>query len=245
MAGMPETVVIGRRYQSWEGVAHGGYVAGLAAARVGPECEVTLRHAAPFDQELRLEHGDDGQVEITDGDAVIVRGAPADVQVEPPPPVPFEEAASREWVHDTLTDHPTPDCFCCGYQRAEGDGLRVFPAPVPERELGQVAAGWIPAPAFAGDDRSLRTEFVWAALDCPGFWGMALSIGHMPNVITIRLGASLRGPVRPGEPHVVMGWPIAHRGRKFLCGSAIFGPDGTLRAAGRATWLAVRDLPVG
>ncbi|MFN2589495.1 MAG: hypothetical protein ABR518_01840, partial [Actinomycetota bacterium] len=79
--------------------------------------------------------------------------------------------------------------------------------------------------------------------DCPGFWGMALSISHMPSVITIRLAASVRGPVRADEAHVVIGWPISHRGRKFLCGSAIFGRDGDMRAVGRATWLRVNTLP--
>jgi hypothetical protein len=242
---MPERVVIGSRFESWDGIAHGGYVSGVAASWVGPDCEVTLRQAAPFDQELTVERGEDGEVELRDGAAVVARGAPADVRIQVPEPIPFQEAISRKWSHDKLTDHPTPNCFCCGYERAEGDGLRVFPAPIPERELGQVAAAWVPDPAFAGDDGCLRTEFVWAALDCPGFWGMALSIGHMPNVITIRLAASVRGVVRPGEPHVVMGWPIEHRGRKFLCGSAIFGPDDDLLASGRATWLAVRELPVG
>lgn len=242
---MSERVVVERRYESWEGTAHGGYVAGLAAARVGPACEVTLRSAAPFGRPLAVERGPDGQVELRDADTVVVRGAPAQVRMDVPAPIPYDEAASHVWDHDSLTDHPTPNCFCCGYDRAEGDGLRVFPAPVEGSELGHVAAPWIPHPAFAGEDGCVRTEFVWAALDCPGFWGMALFLGHMPNVITIRLASFIDGPVRTGERHIVLGWPIQHRGRKYLCGSAIYDANGDLLAAGRATWLAVRDVPTG
>ncbi|HJP64771.1 MAG TPA: hypothetical protein VKA30_00545 [Actinomycetota bacterium] len=242
---MSDVVVIDRRYASWEGTAHGGYVAGLAASRVGPNCEVSLRSAAPFDRDLSVEHGPDGQVELRDGPTVVVRGAPADVRIDVPALVPYEEAASHVWDLDKLNDHPTPYCFCCGHEREEGDGLRVFPAPIKGRSLGHVAAPWVPHPTFANGDGSLRTEFVWTALDCPGFWGMALFLGHMPNVITIRLASFIEGPVRAGERHVVLGWPIEHRGRKYVCGSAIYGPSGDLLAAGRATWLAVRDVPTG
>jgi hypothetical protein len=240
---MSDVVSIDPRFHSWDGVAHGGYVAGLVGGRVGPGAEVTLRQAAPFQTPLAIEGNGDGQLELTQDGEVIARAASADTHVELPEPVSFETAAKLEWNHDTLNEHPTPHCFCCGYERAKGDGLRVFPAPIPGRKLGQVVAPWVPDPAFADGDGALRPEFVWAALDCPGFWGMALSISHMPNVITIRLAASLMAPVMAEERHVVMGWPISHRGRKFLCGSAIFGPKGDVRAVGRATWLKVNTLP--
>src|SRR5437867_7615995 len=102
MAGMSDVVVVERRYESWEGTAHGGYVAGLAAARVGPECEVTLRNAAPFDRALQVERGSDGQVELRDGDDVVVRGTPAEVHIDVPEPIPYEQAASHIWDHDKL-----------------------------------------------------------------------------------------------------------------------------------------------
>jgi hypothetical protein len=86
-------------------------------------------------------------------------------------------------------------------------------------------------------------QYVWAALDCPSFWGIVQSLPAMPNVVTIRLAGSLMRPVRAEEPHVVLGWPIEHRGRRMIGGSAIFGPEGDLLAASRVTWLEVRGLP--
>ena len=243
MADMSDVVVIDPRFHSWDGVAHGGYVAGLVGGRVGTNAEVTLRQAAPFDVPLSIGGNGDGEIALTLEDAVIARGGPSEPNVDLPEPVSFKTATKLEWNHDTLNEHPTPHCFCCGYERAKGDGLRVFPAPIPGRPLGQVVAPWVPDAAFAGPDGALRPEFVWAALDCPGFWGMALSISHMPNVITIRLAATLNGTIKADVRHVVMGWPISHHGRKFLCGSAIFGPDGDVLAAGRATWLRVNALP--
>ncbi|HEX9235844.1 MAG TPA: hypothetical protein VF972_06160, partial [Actinomycetota bacterium] len=71
---MAERVVIERRFQSWDGVAHGGYVAGLVGGRLGPASEVTLRQAAPFDVPLAIEQ-DDGHVALTFDGGVIARAA--------------------------------------------------------------------------------------------------------------------------------------------------------------------------
>jgi acyl-coenzyme A thioesterase PaaI-like protein len=238
---MPEVLSIDRRFHSWEGVAHGGYVAGQLARRVGPACEVSLRQAVPFDTPMRLSQDSRGRITLGADGTVMARAEAADVRVEVPAPVCFAEAAATAWNHVSIPVHPTPTCFCCGYERVDGDGLRIWPGSLPGRDT--VAAAWIPHPSFAGDHGTLDLTYVWAALDCPSFWGIVQNLQGMPNVVTIRMAGSILGPVRVERPHVVLGWPIEHGRRRMIGGSAIFGPDGDLLAASRVTWLEVRDLP--
>jgi hypothetical protein len=238
---MFDVLTIGRRFHSWQGVAHGGYVAGLLASRAGPACEVTLRQAIPFDTEMHLSEDEHGRITLVENGAVMARAEPSEVEVEVPAPVSFADAAVTAWSHASIPLHPTPTCFCCGYDRDEGEGLRIWPGSLPGRDT--VAAAWVPHPSFAGEDGTMDLRYVWAALDCPSFWGIVQTLPGMPNVVTIRMAGSVRAPVRVEEPHVVLGWPIEQRRRRMIGGSAIFGPDGDLLAASRVTWLEVRDLP--
>ena len=74
--------------------------------------------------------------------------------------------------------HPFPTCFACGTDRAEGDGLRIFPGPVADQDgATRVAATWTPHPsvaedfhAYVDDHRAPRWPLTWAALDCIGGW---------------------------------------------------------------------------
>jgi hypothetical protein len=45
--------------------------------------------------------------------------------------------------------------------------------------------------------------------------------------------------VAPGEPCVVLGWPLGVDGRKHLAGSAVYAPGGRLVAIARAVWIEV------
>jgi hypothetical protein len=234
-------ITVERRFHSWPTVAHGGYVAGHLAARLDGPCEVTLRQAVPFDTPLTVRQDDRGRIVLGTDGAVMMRAQPTDLDVQVPAPVSFSEAAATAWDHASIPRHPTPTCFCCGYDRNEGDGLRVWPGSLPGRRT--VAAGWIPHAVFGGESGALELPYVWAALDCPSFWGIVQWLPAMPNVVTIRLEGQVLGPVHAAQQHVVLGWPIAHRGRRMIGGSAILGPNGDLLACSRVTWLEVRDIP--
>ena len=95
-----------------------------------------------------------------------------------------------------------------------------------------------PDDGLAAADGTLRPEFIWAALDCAGGVG---GIGDAPldglPFVLGRLSVQMLGSVTPGEPHVVIGWPVGYEGRKVFAGSAIFTRDGHLTARARATWI--------
>jgi len=62
---------------------------------------------------------------------------------------------------------------------------------------------------------------------------------HQPGHLQV-LHVPLRAPVRAGEPHVVISWPIEIDGRKRHSGSALFTADGELLASARALWIELK-----
>ena len=48
--------------------------------------------------------------------------------------------------------------------------------------------------------------------------------------------------VHVDEPCVLIGWLIAHRGRKYEVGTALFDEDGEACARARATWVEPRQV---
>jgi hypothetical protein len=114
--------------------------------------------------------------------------------------------------------------------------LGILVGPVDGRKVA--AAAWTPAADLAGASGVVRPEFVWAALDCSGGVGSWLvdPIGGNPFVLG-RMAVTIRGPVRTGAPHAVVGWRAGHDGRKVVAGSAVFTADGDLVALARATWI--------
>jgi hypothetical protein len=212
---------IAGRFNGPPGSANGGVTAGRLAAYVGAAAvEVTLRRPPPLDVDLRVE-ASGGSARLLDGDVLVAEAVPSSVEVDAGAPVGVEQAAAT--VFPGRDRHPYPTCFVCGTERS--DGLAVHPGPLGD---GRVAGVWTPA----SDDPVL----VWAALDCPGGW--ASDLAARPLVLG-RLALERHGEVRPGEPHVVVGWTTGSEGRKVHTATALRAADGTLLALTRGTWLAV------
>lgn len=77
---------------------------------------------------------------------------------------------------------------------------------------------------------------VWAALDCPGGWSV-IAPGR-PYVLG-RIAARVDALPRPGDDCVVTGVTVDVEGRKARVHTSLYGPDGTLLACARATWVAL------
>jgi hypothetical protein len=132
-------------------------------------------------------------------------------------------------------EHPFPRCFVCGTARAPGDGLRIFAGR--EGQEGPVAAPWIPHGSLADGQGLVRPEFLWAALDCPGYFGGVPP--ELPVAVLGRMTAQVSPTVRAGERCVVMGWGLGVEGRKIHAATALFGEDGTLRGRALQTWITI------
>jgi len=233
-----ELIVIDPSCNGFPRLAHGGYVSGVVAGLIGKAATVTLRSPPPMGRPLAVRRGENGVVSLVDVGRVIVKGVPSEVGLEAPAPPEFEES-ERAAGRFPSGSSPSPTCLCCGHLRPEGEGLRIFPGPIPDREM--VAAPWMPHPAFGDPHGLVRPEFVWAALDCPGAWGLRLRYEPASRSLTVRMGAQVFETVAVGEPHVVIGWPIERRRRLLECGSALFGSDGRLKAIAHAIWMRTPD----
>jgi hypothetical protein len=129
------------------------------------------------------------------------------------------------------------ECFVCGPDRDEGDGLRIFAGGVPGRDL--VAAPWVPDEGLAAADGKLDGRFLWAALDCPTYFACVSAFGESMSLLGRLSGTILQRP-SIDTPLVVMAWPVSQEGRKQFANSAVITGSGDLVALGEATWIELR-----
>lgn len=228
------TVRVAHRFRGPATSGNGGYVAGLLARTLGgSDCVVTLRKPIPLDQELQLRPEGD-EVSLLDADELIATAARAQIDLQVPQPPSLVEAHQASSVFTGFRDHPVPECFVCGTAREDGDALRIFPGRLGDSET--VAAPWHPHAELADSAGECRTEYVWAALDCAGFFSAQ---GRVERAILGRIAASIARPVPTEETLIVTGWPIASEGRKHHVGTALHDASGQLLGAAQATWIAI------
>ncbi|MCK2220591.1 hypothetical protein MF672_043340 [Actinomadura sp. ATCC 31491] len=234
-AALQTVLTVPRRFRGPEGVANGGWIAGTMAETLNggrSAVEVTLHAPTPLETELRLEHMANS-ASLSHGDRLLVEAIPVAEDLEGPGFVPFNDAARAEAGFAGLKAHPFAECFACGL-REPGDGLRIFPGPVAGTDL--VAAGWRVPFTVAGED-GVPASIIGAVLDCITGWA---HFGPGESALLGRLAVQIHRDVHPGGRYSVVARPTGRDGRKMFGQSAIYEVDGTLVAAGRATWIAPR-----
>jgi hypothetical protein len=225
---------IGERFRGPPGSANGGYACGSVAELLGGGMEVTLRRPPPLGRPLRLRRRNGDGAVVHDGAELVAEARPATVALGVPAVVSLARAERAAAGYPLFRGHPFPTCFTCGPDRAAGDGLRIFPGPVPGGDLW--AAPWTPDPSVADRDGLVAPEVVWAALDCPG--GLAI-MGDDVAVLG-RMVARVRARPRAGTPYCLLAWPDgAPDGRKRPAGSALLDAHGRVLAAAHAVWVTV------
>ena len=224
---------IGERFRGPPGSANGGYACGSIAELLGGGVAVTLRRPPPLGRPLDVRPRDGGAV-VLDGDELVAEARPATVALDVPAVVSLAQAERAAGGYPLFQGHPFPTCFTCGPDRGAGDGLRVFPGPVPGGDLW--AAPWTPHPSVAGRDGLVAPAVVWAALDCPG----GLAVMDDAVVVLGRMAARVLAPPRAGTPYCLVAWPDGPPdGRKLPAGSALLDGDGGVLAVARAVWVTL------
>lgn len=214
----------------------GGYVCGLLGGFIQGTAEVTLRIPPPLDRPLEVNIMDRDHATLMDGDTLVAEARRVELELDVPSPPAYAgaQAASKDYLGFRV--HPFPRCFVCGPDRDTGDGLRIFPGPVPDKKM--VAAPWIPYAALGDEHGLVRPEFFWAALDCPGAFAAMM---EMPRVVVLgKLAVSILKDIRADARCVVIGWNIAQDGRKYHTGTALFSESDGLCAKAKATWIALK-----
>ena len=224
------TITIAARFRGPDASANGGYSAGLLAAAVDGDAEVTLRRPPPLDTRMVTEMGDGG-VKLLDGDELVALATPATVELDLPESPGVEAARRASAGYAGFESHAFPRCFSCGPERT--DGLGIFPGPIGE---SMVAAVFEPDPTLPTDDRSLAEPVVWAALDCAGAWTEHRKLAEAPVVLG-RMAAHIAEPVPRHGEFVVVGWPLGRDGRKLFAATVLFDAAGKALAWSRQTWI--------
>lgn len=220
-------VTIPGRFNGPQESGNGGYTSGVLAAHLDGPVEVSLRSPVPLDQPLELTEGDEASLRLLAGETLIAEArALPELDVAVPAPVDLGEARRASENYRAPDDGIFSNCFVCGRARGE-DCFEVFAGPVEGREM--VATPWTPPAWAAADGGTVRPEFVWAALDCPTYFACHLE-GELTLSMLVRQRAEILAPVRAGEEHVVIAWPIEQDGRKRLAGGAIVAADGEILA---------------
>jgi hypothetical protein len=218
---------------------NGGYTSGLFAEHVPAGegvVEVTLRMPPPLDRGLTIEQRGADTV-LLDGQALVAEARRVDDALGSPDPVSFLDAERATLAYPWAADHPWPECFVCGTNRAEGDGLRIFPGAVGGTTLA--AAPWRPDDTVVDDGGLVRPEMMWAALDCPSWFGLACFESWEGRPLLGRLAVEILRRPSANDSLVCVGWLDARNGRKSLTGSALFSETGELLGRARATWITV------
>jgi hypothetical protein len=225
---------IERQFRGPTSSGNGGWSAGMLAVRHatdGAPVEVTLRRPPPLDTPLTIDSGDTSTLLAPDGG--VIAEAVAGSLGEPVDPVDADTARAAEEAYTGLVQHPFPECFVCGPERAAGDGLRLFPGPIGP---GRTATTWTPHESMAGPDGRLDPTYVWAALDCPGGWAGEIELRPM---VLGRITARVDRRPRAGEVHVVVGRLVDVDGRKTRTASTVYDADRRVVGQAAHVWIAV------
>lgn len=236
---------IDSRYNGPPDSGNGGYCCGYFALALQADplqaCEVTLRAPPPLETQLQATAVGDG-LEVRDGDVLVATVAPGQVDFEALPPPDLAAAKAAESRYAGFEGHPFATCFVCGPERAEGDGLRLFPGNLVEpAQVGEpVACHWHPGTGLAGDSGHIKPEFVWAALDCPTFFGAFNGRGMVPAVLGRQAVRLLRTDLPADAIYTIQSWSIGTEGRKSTSLGALYDASGECVALCRATWVELQ-----
>jgi hypothetical protein len=233
-----ESISIPSRFNGPQSSGQGGYASGIISAFFDGPAEVTLRSPVPLETPLDVARERDGSLRVLEGETLVAEARPVELDLDMPEPVGVEEARMAAERYRGSADGLFGHCFVCG--RGRDDSMKVFAGAVEGRDV--VATPWTPPEWAADEDGRVLPEFVWAVLDCPTYFAVYPG-PELPVSFLGRLAARIDAPVKVGEEHVVISWPIGADGRKREAGAALLSADGAPLAVARALMIEAREQP--
>ena len=229
-------LTVKQRYCGPSRSGNGGYVCGLVAKGLIETHEVRLMSPPPLDIGLLLRTEKNAAV-LTHGDQIVAHTRVCEWDLEPPSIPNFDDAVLAQKSYTGFVEPDLPLCFVCGPDRKEGDGLRIFAGKL--QNGGEcVSAPWHVSADLPNEDGVIFEEFIWAALDCPGYFAIQERAGF---ALLGSFSAKIKRQVRVGEQLIVVGWPVSAEGRKNIAGTALIDQQGHVVATAKAVWITVRE----
>lgn len=211
-----------------------GALAGLLDEATDAAIEVRIDRPVPTASDLEVVGDRNGVRLLAPGSDAgpLASARPVDTVPRARGPIGAAVAATARQVVDPAA-HPAPGCFVCGPMHDRG--LNLQPGAIDGHD--RLATLWRPPDGFADRDGCLPAPIVWAALDCPAWYGATRG---RPALLGTIVGRQYH-PLRAGNPVVVSGWGIRHDGRKTWAGAAIHTADGHLVAAAESLWIHPKE----
>lgn len=230
---MQTNLIIDKRFCGPPNSGNGGYSAGLIAANVPFFPEVTLRLPPPLNLPMQLIYNEKNAI-LKQEDQVIAEAKVTDFQLNTPAAISYAQAISAAKLAKPYQQSTFNNCFVCGASRKEGDGLKLYPGAINDTT---VAAPWVPFLALGNEHGVVETEYIWAALDCPGAWAVQ---DESELFLLGRMSVEEIIPIKTGQKYIVQGWVIGKEGRKIWSGTAIYDEVGKVCAKAKATWIILK-----
>lgn len=217
--------------------ANGGYVGGLLAKNlVGDQpiaVKVKLKSPPPINQIMTINTDDDNNV-LKWNKKIIATAEITELALEVPVSPGIEVAKQARQYYQQPQYEELHECFVCGPKRQQGDGLCIFPAPFDQSNT--VIDSWVPDASLDDGNGRVAHEFLWAGLDCPGFYA------HRRSDMLALLGemsAKILHYPRIGQMLISLGWQIRVEGRKYYSGTALFDAGSNLMALASQVWIKI------
>ena len=239
---MTRSIKINAAFNGPPNCGQGGYVSGTLAKQTNASvCEASLKLPTPLGKPLSVE-ADDETINLISNGKTLVSVTQGSLELDIPacPSHSKTKAASENYRgHKSKAIFDT--CFVCGNARDDHAAMRIFPGSVENAETeGLHAAHWTPNSVHCDEDGTVEPEFLWSALDCPGYFA-GCADGQM--ALLGRMTTSITGTLRVGEPSTIIGWPISSAGRKVLTGTAIYNADKQCIASAEGLWIHIDKNP--
>ena len=236
------TLTIAKKYNGPDDSGNGGYCAGLFAqafdCNTTRAIEVTLRSPPPLDTPLQLITHEQG-ADCMAGDTVVAQLKHADLTIDIPTAIDLKTAIKASKNYTGFVSHPFPHCYVCGPKRQEHDGLRIFAGPVDGQAMA--AAPWQPFAELADPSGNIAVEHIWAALDCPSYFGATIDSPQATAFLGRFTLQIYNHTIKPDQDYIICAWPNGIDGRKLFGGVGLFDAAGLCLAAANATWITLKS----
>lgn len=232
------TIIIDRRFCGPDNSGNGGYCCGMLGQHIQGPSKVRLMVPPPLDQPLQIASDGDSKY-LQMADTQVASATPCSLDAGKVPAAPsLQQAGAARARYDGFNLHSYPHCFVCGPDREPHDGLCLFTGSIEDSDM--VGCDWQPQADLLDSDRRVKTEFVWAALDCPGFFALKEQLGGDKMFLLGQLAVEILRPVPGDQPLVVYAWKERVDGRKYFSGSAIATAEGEVLAHSEQVWVELK-----
>ena len=201
-----------------------------SGSALGPEVEVTLKRPIPVDQTMQVVADPAGVATLLHADAEVASARAAELDRRHPGSDQLRRGRRRPGqLPGVYPEPPLPQLL-----RLRDQALLRRRAcacsPAPSATASSPAPGSPPPSTSTDQKASSAPEFICAALDCPGAWGLIARYGIEGPFVLGRMTYRLTKPIYAGERYVVQGWALGREGRKLMCGTAVHDAEGELCA---------------